>query len=197
MRKIPTLFVRDESNKAFVTEVVTPGLEWVLDGRCIAREKLDGTACAVLDGRLYRRHTWRAGTLVPEGFIPSGPANYRLPKVEGWVPVGEGPQDAAHRAAFNARINTPRDGTYELVGPKVQSNPYGLAEHELKEHAVAHEFVLSDLSFIRIRTFLERPTDSFGNIEPIEGLVFWGPEGPVAKIKRTDYGLPWPVGREA
>ena len=30
----------------------------------------------------------------------------------------------------------------------------------------------------------------------VEGLVFWVGEEPVCKIKRTDFGLPWPVELE-
>lgn len=34
------------------------------------------------------------------------------------------------------------------------------------------------------------------NEHPIEGLVFWLDGEPVCKIKRTDFGLEWPVKKE-
>lgn len=44
MKKIPTLFKRtfDERHRKHITSDVTPGLEWVLEGRGIATVKCDG-----------------------------------------------------------------------------------------------------------------------------------------------------------
>lgn len=195
MKKITTLFVRNLDNMKLVTDKAPPGLEWVLDGTCIAREKLDGTACAVLNGRLYKRYTATHETGgVPAGFIPSPESDFSVDKWPSWVPVGDGPDDRWHREAMTDRVNTPRNGTYELVGPKIQGNPYGHETHRLMEHAIAHSFQIDDLSYAGLRTFLANPTDQLGPLGRfIEGLVFWGPEGPVAKMKRRDFGLPWPV----
>src|SRR5207237_1222319 len=48
MQKIPTLFVRDEQDRRYVTEVVTPGCEWVMADEGQATRKFDGT-CVMLD----------------------------------------------------------------------------------------------------------------------------------------------------
>lgn len=52
-------------------------------------------------------------------------------KKVGWVFVGDGPEYRWHREAFNARGDIWPDGTYELVGPKVQGNPEGYEIHTL------------------------------------------------------------------
>ena len=57
MKKIPTLFKRtfDAQNHKHVTDEVTPGLEWVTEGRGVATVKFDGTCGALIGGRFYRR----------------------------------------------------------------------------------------------------------------------------------------------
>lgn len=189
MKKIPTLFVRDPDNMKLVTEKVSPGLEWVLERWCVVREKLDGTACAVLGGRLYKRFTTQMD--FPTGFIPSGPPSATVSKVPGWIPVGDGPEDQWHREAFG-RYPSLSSGTFELIGPKVQGNPYGYMPkqlHELRRHEFVQDVAIGVVwTFKSIRNAVN---DLLG-----EGLVFWGPEGPVAKIKRRDFGLPWPAKDE-
>ena len=194
MKKIPTLFVRDPDNMKLVLDRVTPGLEWVLDGQCIAREKLDGTACAILNGWLYKRHTVKilpAGIpMEPHGFIPS--AGLDGSKQPGWVPVGDGPEDRWHREAFQKFVSPP-NGTYELIGPKVQGNPYVRQNHALVSHEATSRFRVPDLSLAGLEAFMSEELGTASVHSFIEGIVFWGPEGPVAKIKRRDFGLPWPV----
>lgn len=198
MKKIPTLFVRDPDNMKLVTDKVVPGLEWVLDGTCTAREKLDGTACAVLNGRLYKRFTIHHGWKdTPGGFIPSDPRENTEEKWPGWMPVGDGPDDRWHREAqkhYPSREGF-RDGTYELVGPKVQGNPYSYNSHHMMRHDATVVLTVGNLnlSFDEIRTFLSPAISSPVGPRFIEGLVFWGSEGPVAKIKRRDFGFPWPI----
>ena len=57
MKKIPTLFKRIYHNASHLTttDELSPGLEWVLEGRGVATVKYDGTCCAVKSGRFYRR----------------------------------------------------------------------------------------------------------------------------------------------
>lgn len=57
MKKIPTLFVRnfDEHHNKTITREVTPGMEWVLAGEGTATIKIDGSCCAIIDGKIYRR----------------------------------------------------------------------------------------------------------------------------------------------
>ena len=95
------------------------------------------------------------------------------------------------------------DSTYELIGPNVQGNAYGCKSHHLMDHRHTKPLVLSDLSFSfeGLRSCLAQVKLAWHDVplgpHPIEGFVFWGPEGPVAKIKRRDFGLPWPVKENA
>ncbi len=202
MKKIPTLFLRDLSNRKLVIDRVTPGLEWVLEGSCVAREKLDGTSCAVLGGILYRRFTkaWYEGAApTPKPFIPSCKIDEGSGKQAGWVPVGDGPEDEFHREAQKHCVRREgfSDGTYELIGPKVQGNPYGCKNHHLMRHDSTDILHVPDLSFSGLKGFLALPVPSWDDLplgdHLVEGVVFWGPEGPVAKVKRLDFGLPWPI----
>lgn len=48
MRKIPTIFFRDENNMKLVGDQLNPTCQWVFDGEGIATRKYDGT-CVMLD----------------------------------------------------------------------------------------------------------------------------------------------------
>ena len=72
MKKIPTLFEREfENHKVIsISDKVTPGMEWVLDGEGVATVKYDGTCCAIIDGVFYKRYDAKRGKKPPEGAIP-------------------------------------------------------------------------------------------------------------------------------
>lgn len=58
MKKIPTLFERVFENH-HIKEVlpnVTPGMEFVLEGKGDATVKIDGSCCAIIDGKFYLRY---------------------------------------------------------------------------------------------------------------------------------------------
>lgn len=199
MRKIPTLFKRDPNDRARVIDEVTPGCEWVLAGEGVATVKMDGACCRVetVDkddierSRLWKRREVKPGREIPDGFEPCGEPDPVTGKVVGWVPVGEGPEDEWFREGFDNTLafDVWPDGTYELVGPKVQGNPYGMTTHTLLGHDVTWHFNKPrDLSFDGIR---EELTTSWE-----EGIVWHHPDGRMAKIKRRDFGLPWPVKEE-
>jgi hypothetical protein len=126
VKKIPTLFERDwNGDRSRVVNKVNPACQWVIDGEGIPTRKLDGTCCLVRAGKLYKRRELRAGEEAPIGFLQ---ADYEAEtgKTFGWVPVGEGPEDRYHREALSfwtATMIPLWDGTYELVGPKIQGNP--------------------------------------------------------------------------
>lgn len=191
MKKIPTLFIRDPKNMSRVTRDVHPDCEWVIAGEGIATVKLDGTACWWHEGKLWKRYTVKHGRTAPADFIPTGPPS-ELGKQAGWTLVTGESIDKYHREAFAAHKEPLVEGhTYELVGPKVQSNPYSLSTHELSQHGMhllPPGYTL-ERSFDGIRTYLEG--------DCIEGLVWWRhwpkPGCDMAKIKRKDFGLPWPV----
>ena len=201
MRKIPSVFKRDHDGTGQLTEEVTPGCEWVLAGEGVATVKWDGTACMVRDGQLFRRYdrkvtkaAKRRGAPYTEADCKPAPdgweaceetVNEHTGHWPGWVPVGEGPEVKRHLEAF-ALSDFP-DGTYELVGPKVNGNPDGFLVHLLVPHGVDELPQAAGLprSFETIR-------GDVGGL-PREGIVFHHPDGRLAKAKRRDFGLPWPL----
>lgn len=178
MKKIPTVFVRDLSKQpALITPEWSPGCDWVRDGEGVATRKYDGTSCMVRDGKLYKRRELRQGDAAPADFESHG-MDENTGKTVGWVPVGDGPDDRWHREAFNGQEN----GTYELVGPKIQGNKDHVEAHMLLRHG---DEVRPDVprTFQGLREYLM--------ICEIEGIVWHHPDGRMAKIKRRDFGLKW------
>lgn len=182
MKKIPSLFVRDEKNRALVTDVVTPGCEWVLAGGGIATRKWDGSACMVKDGAIYKRYDAKRGKEPPANFTPCQEPDPVTGHWPGWVPVGQEPDSRWFREAFDADKPL-ADGTYECVGPKVNGNPEGLLVHRLLRHG---------------REIIEAEPRTFGGLDNylrhanIEGIVWHHPDGRMAKIKARDFGIAWP-----
>ncbi|MDE2096557.1 MAG: hypothetical protein KGL39_04865 [Patescibacteria group bacterium] len=181
MKKIPTLFVRDwAGDKSRVVNIVADGCEWVADGQGVATRKVDGTCCMIRDGRMYRRRELKSGEITPALFESSG-LDKETGKTVGWVPVGDGPEDRWHREAFNHDL---ADGTYELLGPKVQGNPEGTEKHVLVRHGgvgMAGELGGVPRDFAGLREWLSQ--------HDVEGIVFHHEDGRMAKIKARDFGI--------
>lgn len=185
MKKIPTIFERDwNGDRSRVVDKINPAAQWVFDGEGMPTRKLDGTCCMVRGGTLYKRREITEEDL-QNGKAPTGfelaDHDFETHKVVGWVPVGEGPEDRWYREAFAHGIGW-FDGTYELIGPKVQGNP---------EHSEMHDLVRHDAGGLSItepfeRTFEE--IDTFLGHHDIEGIVFHHPDGRMAKIKGRDFG---------
>jgi Family of unknown function (DUF5565) len=184
MKKIPTVFERDWNGEpSMVVDKVTEGCEWVLAGEGIATRKFDGSCCLIRDGKLYKRREIRAGQVPPLNFEQVD-ADLTTGKRVGWVPVGDGPEDRWHRNAFlddpAFRPGERPDGTYELLGPKINGNPERSETHFLVRHG-AIEVVVHERTFENIRLFL--------TALDMEGIVFHHPDGRMAKIKGRDFGL--------
>ena len=189
MKKIPTLFVRefDRGKVVRISSEVTLGCEWVLRGEGIATEKVDGAACAFVDGVFYKRYDVKRGQKrIPDGAIPCIPSP---DPVTGhwphWVPIDAA--RAENKWFVAASKNSPwitEDGTYEAVGPHFQTNPYGLDEDFLEKHG---RIRIHDCprDFMGIKAYLRE--------HEIEGIVFWKDGKPGCKIKRRDFGYAWPV----
>lgn len=183
MKKIPTIFERDwAGDKSRVLDTPNPECAWVFAGEGVPTRKLDGTSCMVRNNRLFKRRELKPGQQVPESFEPAGDVDPETDKTVGWVPVGGGPEDAVHREAWTG-CDRWRDGTYELIGPKVQGNPEHSQFHLLIRHGDGPAGPLDEdpRDFASIKTFLER--------HDIEGIVWHHPDGRMAKIKRRDFGL--------
>lgn len=185
MQKIISLFQRNYDTDKLVRNEITPGAEWVIDGEGIATRKWDGTCCMVRAGKLYKRYDAKAGKQPPEGFEPAQEPDPITKHWPGWLPVGDGPEDRWHREAWNWLTHenelTLADGTYELVGPKVQGNPEKFPKHDLLCHQAAVPVPDCPRDFERLKEFLRDA--------PLEGIVWHHPDGRMVKIKKRDFGF--------
>lgn len=175
MKKIPTIFKRNPDNMCEILPEPHPDCAWVFAGEGVATRKYDGTCCLIEGGKFYKRRELKDGTKSPQDFVL---ADYDAVtgKAVGWVLVDDG--DKWHLAAWKDGL---LDGTYELLGPKIQGNPEGYREHVLLKHSEAEQFVDVPRTFEELREWLVS--------RDIEGLVFHHPDGRMAKIKKRDYGL--------
>ena len=178
MQKILTLFQRNHDWDKLVRDEVTPGAEWVTRGEGVATRKYDGTCCMVRSLTLYKRYDAKPGKTPPADFEAAQPPDEVTGHWPGWVPVGDGPEDRYHREAM--KHGAPKDGTYELVGPKVQGNPERLSQHVLVRHG-AETLPNAPRGFYELRTYLIH--------HDIEGIVWHHADGRMVKIKTKDFGL--------
>ena len=182
MKKIPTVFERDwNGDRSRVVDQVNSDCEWVLAGEGVATRKVDGTCCLVRDGKLYKRRELRKGDDAPTGFEEAD-HDAETGKIVGWMPVGDGPEDRYHREAWEA-VGILGDGTYELIGPKIQGNPEKAKGGLLVQHAhgIAGPIEGVPRTYSGLQDWLRN--------KDIEGIVFHHPDGRMAKIKLRDFGL--------
>jgi hypothetical protein len=185
MKKIPTLFERVFENHKVVgiTDKVTPGMEWVLQGEGVATEKIDGSCCAIINGEFYKRYDAKNGKKPPDGAIPCCDPDPVTGHHPHWVKVDS--SNPADKWFVEAYKECPQllDGTYEAVGMHFNGNPYGFTFDYLFPHG--KDEINVKRSFDGIRECLRQ--------NPVEGIVFWKDGEPMCKIKRTDFGFDWPV----
>lgn len=181
MRKIPTLFKRDPENMRRVLPEAHPDCKWVLDGEGVATRKYDGT-CVMYDGT-----AWWARREVKPGKTP--PPNYRpvetdpvTGKTVGWEPIEQSPFSKYLAEALEPLFNSLPEGTYELVGPKVNGNPEGCRYHRLERHANAEQFGDVPVDFEGLRDYVLGLAE-----EGMEGIVWHHPDGRMAKLKKRDF----------
>ena len=83
---------------------------------------------------------------------------------------------------YDPKLKVFQDGSYELVGPKVQSNAENMTRHSLIRHSTDRNLVF-ERSFEGIKEFL-RDKDW-------EGIVFWrdcfDPDCEKVKIRKKDF----------
>jgi len=141
------------------------------------------------------------GVTLPERFYRNAPDNWEAAETKpnihtghwpGWIPVGDEPESKWHRAAMDNTLpndeDTLRDGTYELIGEKVNSNKHRITGHMLVPHGhdelEHHQFFTTPP-----RTFDE--LNQWFSENELEGIVWWHPDGRMVKIKRSDFGYEW------
>lgn len=193
MKKIPCVFKRNFTSKNTFELLEEPevGCEWVLAGEGIATRKWDGTAVAIIDGKLYARYDAKSGKPAPDNGIPCCDPDPITGHWPHWVPADRA-QDVWIRTAFDDYYwylmnmygeSLVADGTYEAIGPKIGGNAENADHHKLVKHG--EHIINVDPSYNSIKDFL---TDNV-----MEGIVFHHPDGRMAKIRRADFKLKWPV----
>jgi hypothetical protein len=180
MKKISTLFNKDPNDLGRVINEINPENEWALSG-AVATRKWDGTACAVINGELYKRYDVKKGRSVPENAIPCQEPDVITGHWPHWVKCDR--KDKADRWHFEAfdKKQIWADGTYELCGPKIQGNPENLEDHQLIRHGEkVYKTFHIDYNWIW----------SFLLVTDIEGVVLHQPlTGLMCKIRKSDFGI--------
>ncbi len=168
MKKIPTMFVRDESQKGHpVINQTKPECQWVLDGEGIATHKLDGMNVKIEYGVFYKRQKPSSGEYDEASYI----------SVDPYSPENKYLMEAFKREEL-------LDGIYEACGPKIQGNPEKLAEHKLiRVVPISPDLIIPDAprDFEGLKKHLSE--------HDIEGIVFHREDGSMAKIKKRDFGI--------
>lgn len=150
------------------------------------------------EGGIFQRFEFKSPV---DGWIPAqDEPDYKTGHWPGWLPVSyTAPEDKYHSIGWERLINEYfplgsvissliLEGTYELVGPNIQSNPLNLDHNHLWKHG--------NTTFDNEN---EPPRD-YDSLKVwldkwywIEGVVWHHPDGRMVKIKRKDFGLAWPV----
>ncbi|MFX0200519.1 MAG: DUF5565 family protein [Candidatus Hodarchaeota archaeon] len=177
MKKIQTVFIRNPENMREILNEPHPDCQWVFDGEGVATRKYDGTCVKIEDGKYFKRREVKKGKVAPPDFIEEE-FDKNTGKRVGWVPVDpDSKEDCWHMEAFSENLS---DGTYELVGPKIQGNPEGYNVHALVKHEEAQIFEDVPRTFDGIANFMSD--------KDIEGIVFHHTDGRMAKLKKKDFG---------
>ena len=179
MKKISSLFQRNYETDRLVRNEIVLGAEWVVGGEGTATRKYDGTCCMIQNGNLFKRY--EAKKQPPSDFVPAQDQDETTGHWVGWRPCyREEPSDKYHWEAFDALENK-SDGTYELLGPKIQGNPEKMERHILLKHTEAEVLVDCPRDIESLKSYLET--------RGIEGIVWHHPDGRMVKIKKKDFGF--------
>lgn len=186
MKKISTLYKKDPNDLSRVINEINQENEWVFTDEGVkATRKFDGTACAIIGGKLYKRYDVKKGKPVPKGAIPCQEPDEITGHWPHWVECKR--EDPANKFHFEGFDNLDAegladDGTYELLGPKVQGNPEKIQGHHLFRHGVyLLQGLVYPMTFENLRDYLE--------VVNIEGIVFHHPDGRMCKLRKSDFGI--------
>lgn len=257
MKKITTLFKKDLTNLNLVTSEIAPENQWVFEGDTIGTRKFDGTAVAIINGKLYKRYDakltplsnfeindfvskksgkpFKNGALMdqigsftineddpkkataaylinsqttvslcslqvkgkfsteyakqpPVGAIPCQEADTMTGHHPHWVLCSK--EDNADKYFFEAFELLKQsdkyqfeDGTYELIGEKVLSNPEKISGHRLIKHG-SEILNLEEISYEYLKAYLSNPEND------IEGIVFYHLiDGRMCKLRKKDFNI--------
>lgn len=155
-----------------------PDCIWVFNGEGIATKKYDGTCVKLENGRYYKRREIKKGKQVLPKFIEEQFDEVTGKRV-GWIEIEPTEKENKwHMEAFDPIL---QDGTYELLGPKIQGNPENAPRHMLLKHTAALQYPDAPRTFYELFDWFKDKN--------IEGLVFHHPDGRMGKIKKKDFGL--------
>lgn len=199
MPKIDCPFIRKKTNdgRYLITSEINPGYEWVFnDNLVMAIEKLHGTNVSILIEHGTITQIWNRTTRLPffnngKKFIIEGLLNSYERGYTEFLPDGQ---------HFG-----------ELLGPKVNGNPYQLKEHIWipfntyaqkhlkykswgkypKDFGTIYEWFKNDL--IPLYACIVHGSDA-RKTGFVEGIVFTHPDGRMAKIRRDMFE--WYVGEK-
>jgi hypothetical protein len=185
MKKISTLFKKDPQDLGSVINEVNPENEWVFT-EGIPTRKYDGTATAIIDGEIYKRYDVKKGRQVPDGAIPCQEADLITGHHPHWLKCSNDKnEDKYFFEGFNslAELGKVEDGTYELIGEKVQGNPEKIEGHHLVKHgAKVLQGLINPMTFENLKEYLEKVD--------IEGIVFHHKsDGRMCKLRKSDFGI--------
>lgn len=186
MKKMSTLFKKDPNDLGRVINEIDPKNDWVINGEGIATRKFDGSACAIIDGELYKRYDAKKGKQPPEGAIPCCEPDLITGHHPHWQKCkADNPADKYFFEGYNSLVDliggVPEDGTYELIGEKINGNREKIEGRHLMRHGIE---ILSiwDFSFEGLYKFLLR--------HDIEGIVFHHKtDGRMCKLRKSDFGI--------
>lgn len=200
MKIIPVLFKRKIINGIkFLCNEVSDESKWVIDGKGTATIKYDGIPCLIRNGKLYKRYVRKLNRgqpilqdqniiwfrdedfeTVSNRWEPVEEPNYVKGLWPGWMPIRNELENSFFFEAFESELI---NGTYELVGPNIAGNPYRLDKPQLLKHG--SDIIEIPRTFEGIRNWLESNNH--------EGIVWHNDDGRMTKIRRKDFGLPWPL----
>jgi len=200
MKKIPTILPKNPEN---LGEVIPGSLMPNIDH---FKLKIDGTATMIKDGIPYcrfdlKKFRKKRGKLIefsdeelkaklPKGAIPCQEADEKSGHWPHWIPVLDTEPSHKHIIEGFNNLKEKIDGTYECIGPKLQTNPHEEDYHIWIPH-FHDNLTIKDIDIEKLykeNNAYEFFKEYFKDF-PFEGLVAYNKEDePIGKIRRSDFG---------
>ncbi len=183
MKKIPTIFKRDENNGGKIKN------EYVVDPELFllatATEKIDGTNVRVT----VRNHT------VVRVEKRRNPDKIQKHKgiIEPWyTDASDSAEDKwIMEAVRGTDYSSIPDGEWsgEAVGPNIQGNPLNLDSHRIVFFTLNQAPIFENVptTFDELKEWLPEQKSKYGNNCGIEGIVWHCSDGSMMKIKTKDF----------
>lgn len=187
-KKMPALFVIDRVNHIAVNEI-NEKAEWLFQEKATATVKIDGTGILIdSDGNAFARRSVKKGKKAPENYIEFE-IDFFTGHSFGIEPIE---QSGFKKFFYEALDNFEGDleqGTYELIGSKINKRYTDLDKHVLAKHGSEVAITIPDMRNID-------PNEAYEILEPlfaqfkkdnIEGIVWAGADGKRVKLRVADF----------